>query len=139
MAFAYRDSFETLQRELEAMLESALGGGGSPSVYPPVNLFDAGQEFVARAELPGVDPGSVELTVEENRLVLRGQRRLDGAEKDGAYHRRERGEGEFRRVVRLPANVAQADVKAEYRDGVLTVRIPKAPETQPHRVAIQSA
>ncbi len=138
MAFAYGDPFERLQRELESMLGSALGSPGA-AVYPPVNLFDAGNEFVARAELPGVDPGSVELTITENMLTLRGERRVNGVGNEAAYHRRERGEGQFRRAVRLPANVSSQDVKAEYRDGVLTIHVPKAPETQPRRVSIESA
>jgi HSP20 family protein len=138
MAIAYRDPFEALQRELDHMLQTAFGSVGTAAVYPPVNLFDAGGDYVLKAELPGVAPEDVELTVEENTLTLRGERKLPELDRSAAYHRRERGEGQFRRVVRMPGGLASADCRAEFKDGVLTVRVPKAPELQPRRVSIQS-
>jgi HSP20 family protein len=124
------------------MLETTFGSVGAPAVgvYPTVNVFDAGQEFVVKAELPGVDPKDVDIDVQENTLVLRGERRFDdGAEGNVAYHRREREQGQFRRVVRLPAKVDGDQAAASYHDGVLTIRMPRAKETQPRRVAIQAA
>jgi HSP20 family protein len=139
MAFAYRDPFWELQRELDRMLEGAFGSVGTAGVYPPVNVFDAGDAFVVKAELPGVDPSQVTIDVENETLTLRGERPFSEPSKDAAYHRRERGAGQFRRVVRLPGRLAADQAKAEYRDGVLTIRIPKAKETQPRRVQVQAA
>src|SRR5206468_6661358 len=76
MAISYRDPFAQLQRELESMLERAFGTEGPSSLYPPVNLFDAGEHYVVKAELPGVRPEDLELTVQDNTLVLRGERTL---------------------------------------------------------------
>jgi HSP20 family protein len=137
-----RDPFAQLQRELEHMLETTFGsvGASTVGVYPTVNVFDAGEEYVVKAELPGVDPSKVDVEVQEGTLVLRGDRRFDDpTEKSVAYHRREREQGQFRRVVRLPGKVDGDQAAATYRDGLLTIRVPKAKETQPRRVAIQAA
>jgi len=63
MAISYHDPFEQLQRELETMLERAFGTEGASALYPLVNLFDAGADYVVKAELPGVEPADLELTV----------------------------------------------------------------------------
>ncbi|HLK10505.1 MAG TPA: Hsp20/alpha crystallin family protein [Candidatus Binatia bacterium] len=135
----YRDPFERLQGELERMLEQAFAAFGPGGVSPSVDVFDAGDAFVVKAELPGLDPRSVEVSVEDGALTLRGERKLPEPQAGAAFHRREREEGAFRRVVRMPARVAADQTQAEYRDGVLTVRLPKAPESRPRRVEIQAA
>jgi HSP20 family protein len=136
MAFVYRDPFEQLQTELDRMVESAFG---KPSaVYPPVNVFDAGDRYVVKAELPGVVPEQVDVSVEDDTLVIRGQRALTPPGDEGAYHRRERGEGQFRRIVRVPGRLATDETRATYRDGVLTVEMTKAKDERPRRVQIQA-
>ena len=140
MAFVYRDPFEELQREIERMLGSAFGPVGRWSgVYPTVNVFDHGDAYVVKAELPGVDPQKIEINVEDDTVTLRGERAFSEPSKDGGYHRRERGQGQFRRVVRVPGRVSAEETKAQYRDGVLTVTVPKAKEARPRRVAIEAA
>jgi len=138
MVSVYRDPFLALQHELERMLTGAFGSAGptTTGVYPAVDVFDAGEEFVVKAELPGVKPADVEIDVHEDTLTLRGERKLGEPENEAAYHRRERQEGRFRRVVRIPARLAADEARAEYRDGVLTVRLPKAKEARPRRVDI---
>jgi HSP20 family protein len=141
MSIAYREPFEQLQRELDRMLEAAFGpvGGVTGGVYPPVNVFDGSEHYVVKAELPGVDPNAIEIDVQEGTLVLRGERALPEAKPEAAYHRRERDGGRFRRVVRLPGRVDTEGVNAQYRDGVLTVLVPKARETRPRKVTVQAA
>ena len=137
MALVYRDPFEQLQTELDRMVNAAFG---TPTgLYPLVNVFDGGEAFVVKAEVPGVDPKTVEINVEDDTLTLRGERSFTDPSRDAAYHRRERGQGQFRRVVRLPGRLSSEEAKATYRDGVLTVRIPKAKETRPRRVQIETA
>jgi len=136
MAYVYRDPFEQLQSELERMVGSAFAQTGG--VYPPVNVFDGGQSFVVKAEIPGVVPEQIDVSVEDDTLVIRGERKVGAPGDDGAYHRRERGEGQFRRVVRMPGRLATQETKATYRDGVLTVEVPKAKEQRPQRVEIQA-
>jgi HSP20 family protein len=140
MALVYRDPFEQLQQELERMLDTAFGSGGlSTGVSPPVNVFDQGDAFLVKAEVPGVEPDKIQIEVEDDTLVIRGERALSEPSRDAAYHRRERREGQFRRVVRIPGRLAADEAKAQYRDGVLTVTIPKAREARPRRVQVQAA
>jgi len=140
MAFVYRDPFESLQGELERMVDAAFGSVGQRGgLYPPVNVFDQGDAYVVKAEVPGVDPGKVEIHVEDDTVTLRGERAFAEPSKNAAYHRRERGQGEFRRVIRLPGRVAPDEAKAQTRNGVLTVTIPKAKEARPRRVQIEAA
>ena len=138
MTITYRDPFAHLQDELERMLTTAFGTHGpAGGVYPAVNVFDSSAEFLVKAELPGVQPEQIDVSVEGDTLTVRGERALPAAGGDAAYHRRERDEGRFRRVVRLPGRVAADQVRAEYRDGVLTVHVPKAKELKPHRVEVE--
>jgi len=137
MAFVYRNPFEQLQHELDRMADAAFGRGAG--VYPPVNVFDGGDAFVVKAELPGLRPEQIDVSVEDDTLVVRGERHLTNPGETGGYHRRERGEGEFRRVVRMPGRLAGDETRAEYRDGVLTVRVAKAKERRPQRVEIQAS
>ena len=139
MTLAYRDPFEQLQDELNRMLGAAFGSVGSAGVYPPVNVFDAADAFVVKAELPGVTPEQVQIEVENDTLTLRGERAFSEPSGEAAYHRRERGAGQFRRVIRMPGRLDPEGAKAECRDGVLTVRVAKARETRPRRIEIQAS
>ena len=141
MTLAYRDPFEQLQNELDRMLAAFGHGsvGSAGGLYPPVNVFDAPDAFVVKAELPGITPEQVQIEVENDTLTLRGERAFSEPSGEAAYHRRERGAGQFRRVVRMPGRLDSEGAKAEYRDGVLTVRVPKARETRPRRVEIQAS
>ena len=141
MAFVYRDPFEVLQSELERMVDAAFGpvGQAGGGLYPPMNVFDHGDAFVVKAEVPGVTPEKIEIHVEDDTLTLRGERAFSEPSKNAAYHRRERGQGEFRRVIRIPGRVAADEAKAQYRDGILTITIPKAKEARPRRVQIEAA
>src|SRR2546427_149828 len=105
MALVYLDPFEQLQAELERMLDAAFGHAGPSRLYPPVNVFDAGDAYVVKAELPGVTPDTIHIDVEDDTLSLRGERVFSEPNRDAAYHRRERGAGQFRRVVRIPGRL----------------------------------
>ncbi len=140
MALAYREPFAQLQRELDHMLERAFPSLGSwTGVFPPVNVFDAGEAYVIRAELPGVARDKLEIEIEDDTVTLRGERRFDEPGREVAYHRRERDQGRFRRVVRVPGRIAGDEAKAEYQDGVLTIRLPKAKEVRPRRIEIKAS
>jgi HSP20 family protein len=94
---------------------------------------------VIKAELPGVDPAKLDVEVRDNTVTIKGERTFDTPEEKAAFHRRERLDGEFRRVIRLPARLESAEAKAEYKHGVLTVRIPKAKEARPRRLQVEAA
>ena len=110
----------------------ALGG----SWAPPVDIYEQEGNIVLKAEVPGVDPKDVDILVENNVLTLRGERKFDEDVKKESYHRVERSYGTFTRSFTLP-NVVDADkIKAEHKDGVLRVTLPKKEEAKPRQIQI---
>jgi len=114
------------------------GRGTAPyrvGVYPSVNLYDDGESLIVRAEVPGVDPKAIDITVKGDTLTLRGERASD--EPSGvSYHRRERSCGEFHRALTLPEQVDADKVMASCREGILEVRLPRAESAKPRKVAV---
>lgn len=127
------DRLYQLQRERLAEEQSC-----SPSVYPPINIYDDGEGFIARAEIPGVDPESLEVTVTGQTLSLRGKRDYEEASDNCCYHRRERTEGEFRRAFELPDQVDSDKVMASSKNGVLEIYLPRAAQAKQLKVAIKA-
>ena len=115
------------------------GDAGEWAWTPAVDIYETpDHELVVSAELPGVDPEAVEVTLEENTLTIAGDRQLDSAG-EGRWYRTERQFGAFRRSFRLPRSVDTAAVSAEHKDGTLQVRLPLRQEARPHRVAVKAA
>ncbi len=108
-------------------------------VYPPINIYDAEDGYHLRAELPGVDPDSLDITVTRNEVVIKGERTRDEGDDEVRYHRRERGLGSFSRAFALPDHLDPDNVQASYKDGVLTLVTPRLPEAGPRKVAVLSA
>jgi HSP20 family protein len=107
---------------------------------PPVDIFETpSREIVLRADLPGLRREDIDLTVEQNTLTLRGQRRRDDGIEEDRYHRVERQVGNFQRSFTLPSTVEASKVRAEYRDGVLTVTIPLRDEARPRQIRVESS
>ena len=97
---------------------------------PQVDVYETEREFVREADLPGVKEQAVSLTVEEGDLVLQGQRAFERESTDRNFHCREHRSGRFARRLRLPASVDQDRIRAEWRDGVLRVILPKRPREE---------
>jgi HSP20 family protein len=114
--------------------EDMTGTGGW---MPPVDIFEtADREVVLKAELPGLRREDIDLTVEHSTLTIRAARRADESVADSQYHRRERLCGTCSRSFTLPNTVDAASVKADYRDGVLTVRLPLREEAKPRQIQV---
>jgi HSP20 family protein len=113
----------------------ALGGTWAPAV----DIYEQDNNIVLKAELPGVDPKDVDIQLENNTLTLRGERKLDSEVKKENYHRVERAYGAFTRSFTLPAVVDQGKIKAEFKDGVLRVTLPKREEAKPKQIQINVA
>jgi HSP20 family protein len=108
------------------------------SWQPPVDIYETdAREIVLRADLPGVHREDIDLTVENNTLTLRGARRRDTDIPDERYHRVERAYGPFSRSFALPDTVDANRVRAEYRDGVLTVRLAVREEARPRQIQVE--
>lgn len=109
------------------------------ALYTPT--FDVKEEkdaFVVKADLPGIKEEDLDISVTGNRLTISGKREEEKVEESGSYYFRERSNGAFTRSFVLPDNVISDQIQANMQDGVLTLRIPKAPESQPKKIAIKS-
>ena len=128
---------DELFRSFMPFVEGALQARRSAGVFPPVNIYDDGEAFMVRAEIPGVDKGSLDISVKGKELTLRGERKIEPTRPEADFHRRECKGGQFRRVVTLPDAVEADKISASYKDGVLEVVLPRVPEVQPRKITIQ--
>jgi HSP20 family protein len=112
------------------------GEWGTRNWMPPVDVYETDQSVVVKAELPGVDPKDVEARVEDGTLYLKGQRKFENEVKQDDYHQIERAYGSFMRSFALPSSVNADKVTAEYKDGVLTLTLPKREEAKPKTIKI---
>jgi HSP20 family protein len=105
---------------------------------PPVDIFDSGNhQLVIKAELPDMNKEDIEITVENNALTLKGEKKMDSAIKDEHCHRIERAYGTFSRSFALPPSVDTSKVSADYKNGVLTIALPMREESKPRQINVQ--
>lgn len=133
---------EQLQRRMDRLFQNAFGLERSPwrvGVYPLVNISEDRDHIYVRAELPGVKAADLEITIQDNSLILRGQRQIAAEEKQVNYHRRERESGFFRRIVALPARIRADKVEAACKDGILTIQLAKPEEVKPRKIEVKVA
>jgi HSP20 family protein len=137
----FRDLLAT-QRDFDRLFREAFSpvfGEGEISTRtwaPPVDIYETDNDIVVKTELPGVDPKDVEVKVEDNTLYLKGERKFEREVNDENYHRVERSYGTFARSFSLPNSIDSEKVKAEYKDGVLTLTMPKREEAKPKTIKI---
>ena len=104
---------------------------------PPVDIYENGNdEIVLKAELPGLQREDIELLVENNTLTLRGERKRDSEIKTEQYHRIERSFGAFSRSFSLPSRIDTEKVRAEFREGVLSITLPVKAEAKPRQIEV---
>jgi len=106
---------------------------------PLVDVYEGQDALVVRAELPGMRQEEIEVSIHDNILTLRGERKPDTKVKEESYHRRERLTGPFHRTLSLSSVVDTAGVKAIYREGVLEIRLPKKEEARPRTIKVEAA
>ena len=129
-----------LQDEVNRLYESFFGSrpfSDRPDVFPAVNVSEDRDNLYVSAELPGVGAQDVDITVEEDSLTIRGARRVEADNEGVSYHRREREGGGFNRKITLPTRIVMEKVKAETKNGVLMVIMPKAEEVKPKTIEIK--
>jgi HSP20 family protein len=132
----------TTQRELDRLFRGAFSPvSGETEVStrswaPPVDIYETEDAIVLKAELPGIDPKDVEVRVEDNTLYLKGERKYEKEVNEQNYHRIERSYGSFARSFTLPNSIDAEKVKAEYKDGLLTLTMPKREEAKPKTIKI---
>ena len=134
----FRD-ITSLRDEMNRLFTRTLGEGGSSAGAawtPAVDIFDAADAIVLKAELPGLSPDDIDIEIDESVLTLKGERRFEETVEEGRYYRVERAYGAFQRSVTLPQSVKADEITATFEHGVLTVRVPKADEVKPRKIAV---
>jgi HSP20 family protein len=130
------DPFRELHRMQREMSRLFDGAGDGAADYPTVNLWSSVDEAVVTAELPGVEPTDLNLTVQGDLLVLEGERKADVPPEKATLLRSERTAGRFHRTVRLPFEVEADKVKAKVEHGLAQITLPRKESTKPRRIAI---
>src|SRR5512132_2350253 len=130
------------QREMDRLFEDFWRGFDMPllgrlertggSVSPRIEIGEKDDEVVVSAELPGLDEKDIEVTLTDNVLLIRGEKKLEKEEKERGHTYTERSYGSFERRIPLDVEVLSDKVSAAFKNGVLTVRLPKSPEAQKH-------
>lgn len=134
------DDFRRLQREMDQLFSASPMPNGIRALgrdaYPPINIGSTQEQVDVYLFAAGVDPQSLDISIQQNLLTLAGERKPDTAE--GAnYYRKERFDGAFRRVVTLPEDVDPDQVKAAYKDGVLHVTVQRRASSRPRKIEVQ--
>ncbi|HEX4590600.1 MAG TPA: Hsp20/alpha crystallin family protein [Gemmataceae bacterium] len=143
MALMRLNGFNDLFREMNRFQEEfnrniARNSGGWPNVGPAVNVWADEQAVFVEADLPGVDPAKIDISVTEgNRLTIQGERPEVDLE-NAVWHRQERGHGNFVREFTLPTLVDADKVEARYDAGVLRLTLPKAAAAKPRKITVRS-
>jgi HSP20 family protein len=130
---------EPFSREVDRLFDAFFGTQSEARRWvPPMDLVEAEDHFVLKADLPGLAEEDVTIEVQDGTLVIKGERRSEHEEQERGWYRIERATGSFSRTLTLPDGVEADGISAEFDRGVLTVRIPKPAERKPRRVEITS-
>ena len=127
-----------LNREMGRLFGEAASAERS-GVFPPLNVYDDGESVVVRAEIPGLDPASIEVNASSKSLTIKGDRPKQTGDEKLSFHRRERGYGKFNRSLTLPQEVNPDKVRADYRAGILEVVLPKSEDIKPRKIDVRQA
>ena len=140
MIMGFADPFDTLL-ELQRSLEGTLSSDWlqdlttSRGPFPPINVFKQGDDILAIIELPGVSKSDLQIQAKENSIRIFGKKAVDYPE-EASLHRRERVSGDFDRTLSFPVQIEPDGIKAECRDGILALFLPRAESDKPRNIQI---
>ncbi len=144
MAIVRWDPFRELnllRSQMDRIFEDLMGREkeewARASWYPPVDIYETENEIVLKAELPGVDQKDLEIKVEDDTLILRGEKKVERDAKTENFLRAERVYGTFQRTFTLPQTVDREKIRASLKNGVLTLILPKKEEVKPKQITVQ--
>jgi HSP20 family protein len=133
---------EPFSREVDRLFDAFFGQSDRETGrrwVPPVDLVEAEDHFVLKADLPGLREDDVAIEIQDGTLTISGERKAEHEQRERGWYRIERSFGSFSRSLTLPDGVDPEGIKAEFHDGVLEVRIPKPAERKPRRISISSS
>ena len=130
-----------LSERFNRVLEDAMRPWGEPGELgawaPRIDVYEKGDNIIIDAEIPGLKKEDIEVTVENQMLTLRGEKKETKEVKRDGFYQSERFYGKFQRAVALPAAVDESKIEATYKDGILTVTMPKSEESRAKHIAIK--
>ena len=131
---------EPFSREIDRMFDAFFGQNEQQGRrwVPPMDLVEAEDHFLLKADIPGLSEGDVNIEVQDGALTISGERRAEHSQQERGWYRIERAFGSFNRSLTLPDGVDPERIDASFSDGVLEVRIPKPEERKPRRISISS-
>ncbi|MFQ5745225.1 MAG: Hsp20/alpha crystallin family protein [Acidobacteriota bacterium] len=138
LRFLHRRMDRLFNEALSGYPDSAEGEPITASWVPAVDIYEGDAAITLRAELPGLSEDDVEVTLEDGRLTVKGEKKLEQEEKEGEYRRIESRYGAFYRSFPLPNTVDKEQIKARFDNGVLEVSLPKAEAAKPKRIAVSN-
>jgi HSP20 family protein len=136
------EELDRMRRRMERLSENLTEGvfrGPSAGVFPLINVTEDDDKFFVRAELPGVKPDELDISVTGDNLTIKGERKIPVEDEKSIYHRREREAGSFSRIINLPTQIDTGNVEAHSADGVLTLTMSKAESTKPKQIQIKAS
>lgn len=140
-----RKELDTFKREIDRIFDRFLSWSpferevSELSWYPSVDVSETPTDVIVKAEIPGVDPKDIEVTICGDSLTIKGERKKEEEQKDENYHRIERSYGAFARTLKLPVEVDQEKAEAVYKDGVLKLTLPKIKPEPAKKIEIKTA
>ncbi len=130
---------EKVKAEFDNLFQNLLPtvyGGADMALVPAIDIYETDKEVVVKVEIPGVKKEDLEVSVKDNVLYIKGEKKEEREENTEAIHKVERIYGKFERSITLPQNVKTQEAKAEYKDGILEIRFPKKEESQSTKINI---
>ena len=136
------DPLTALQEEMNELRSRFLGDSGegwfTSAMIPALDMAASDTSIDVRMDLPGMPAKDIDIQINGNVLTVSGQRDEEKEEKGKTFHRVERRSGSFSRSVTLPCNVIESEVAAEYRDGVLAIKLPKTDESKARKIKVKT-
>jgi HSP20 family protein len=135
----------SIQNEINRLFGRTYGGsesgaGATGTWVPPLDVFESQDKYVVAVELPGIDPGDVEVSLEDSTMTIKGHREFFYKDAhDEAFRRIERRYGQFTRTLTLPSTADIEKVDASFDKGVLTIEVPKREEAKPKKITVKAS
>jgi len=139
-AWSIFDELETLQENMNrAFRGERQGSGRSGERYPLLNVWASDDGLMVEADMPGVDPAEVDVSVMGDQLTITGKVNPTPHAENVVVHRQERPHGEFSRSLKLPFRVENDKVSAQFKNGILRIQLPRSEEEKPRKITVQAA
>ena len=133
--------FDNFHSEIDTMFDRFRGGttneSGLQTFLPAVDIAEEKDLFIVKVELPGINKSDVKITVQDDVLTVRGEKKQEKEQKESNYHRVERSYGVFQRSFTLPTSIHSERIDAEFKDGLLTINLPKVEEAKPKEIEVK--